>query len=149
MSERIKLDIKPFKEGIYGMRSWGTFTYESRMPWGPWYLTKEPDVIFNVNGVKVIECLASEGVEDQQGFVAESTMAYDPCLRHFLVGQREDGKAIWWYQLVQEYDYERQRFADTSIVLDENQIIIRGYGGYVHTKKTVFIEVGTGAISVR
>lgn len=152
MGGGFELRIEPPKEGTL-VNIWGEFNYNPRMPWGPWWLTSEPKVLFRVGDVEVLECYASEYVEDEQGVVAQSTIEYDPCFRHFLVGRAVGGEVIWWHNLVHEYDLRNKRFVETLIALEVNskgkQLIVKGYGGYGNEMgKTICINVMTGAESV-
>lgn len=146
MSRGPEIHIEPPQNGASSDR-WETFVYSPDMPWGPWYLSGKPKEIFKVGNVRVFECTAKELVQDEQGYVAESTLAYDPCFRHFLVGQTMTGEVIWWHNLIEEYDREKRRFAETSITLTGKLLIVKGYGGGYRDEnkgKAVCIDVDTG-----
>lgn len=142
----ISINIRRPEEGK-SCNSWGVFRYSGKMPWGQWFLTSKPEVLFSVGDIEVLECSATELIQDEQGCVPQGTIEYDPCSRFFLVGRRANGEVIWWHNLVAEYDLKNRRFAENSITLEENKIIVKGYGGN-YKRKIILIDVNTGAKSV-
>lgn len=148
MPQGLEIHIESPKSGT-GFLYYGKFTHSLKMPWGAWDLTSEPKILFEVGNITVFECWASESVEDDQGYVAESTIAYNPLSRHFIVGRKTDGETVWWHNLIAEYDLKNMRFVESSVTLEEKRVIVKGYGGYGDEQgKTVCIDVETGVKSV-
>ncbi len=148
MSEGLMIDIKQPKNGTL-CHFWGTFAYDTKMPWGQWILTSEPEVLFSVGNIEVLECLATELIEDESGVVPQGTAGFDPCLRHFIVGRKKSGEVVWWHSLLAEYDREKGRFVENSIILEGKKVVVRGYEGCgPHKGKTIRIDAETGVKSV-
>jgi len=122
---------------------WGEFVYGPNMPWGPWQLTHEPKKLFSLKDITVLECLAEEYVEDEQGCAASRTLGHGSCSRHFLVAQITSGEILWWYNLSDgEYDPKNQKLKFT-----EDEVIIQNYGWGSRLRGEAHVNIETGAIS--
>lgn len=146
MSKYPKLRIEPPEKGTVS-DNWGEFISGPKMPWGPWRLTSEPKQLFKFKGITVVECFANEHVEDSQGYVAGETLAHDPGLRHFLVGQAADGNILWWYNLGhRRYNVKNEEFYEATISLEGKDIVVKGYGWEVEPGEEVHIDTETGKV---
>ncbi len=147
--ERVILTILPKEKAkAMGSPNWGEFTYQTKMPWGPWTLQLEPKQLVVFEGITVLECSAKEYVEDENGVAAESSLSHDPTARHFLVGRSADGTVRWWHHLGDTpWDFENKKFHESSIRVDGGHVYIKGYGFNIdpHTEITIDILTGENA----
>jgi hypothetical protein len=131
-----------------GTGGWGEFAYEAKMRWGPWQIEGKPTELFKSQNVTVLECFASEAVQDEQGYVAERTLENDPCLRHFLVGLTKGKGVLWWHNVGEQgVDLETKRCYEASIKVKENEIVVIGYGRKSELENETHINIETGNIT--
>ena len=62
--------------------------------WGMWSVSSA-DELFKVEDISIIECIANEPLQDENGVAAESSLYYDPCMRLLIMGQSQEGVVIW------------------------------------------------------
>lgn len=136
MSEYPKISIE-LSKGEWS----GKFVHAPKMPWGPWHLTARPKEIAVFNGVKVLECVADEYIDDEMGVASD----VDSRLRHFLVGMKPDGSVLWWHNFgMGRYDSNNKRFYENFIKVENDEIIVKGYGWEVDPETEIHINIETG-----
>jgi hypothetical protein len=146
MTEYPQLHVYPENLGAPGFsNNWGEFIKEPDSRWGPWRITLQPKKLVELKEITLLECSAHENVEDEQGVSAQGSLAFDPCDRHFLVGQAADGTVIWWYLLgMHRYDLKKGEFCEAGIRIESGKVIIKGYGWEVEPDVEIALDIKTG-----
>lgn len=120
----------------------GWFGYDAHMHWGPWRVDQTKEMYKN-DHITVLDCLATEFIEDENGFAPSFDNCCDPRLRHFLVGRLNDDTLSWWYNIG-----DQNYHTDPSIVVEKEEIIVKGYGFNTKADEEVHINIQTGQVSV-
>jgi hypothetical protein len=139
-----RIVLRPYIVKPAGLtHDWGYFSYCSSMPWGRWRVSHEPKLFCELRDVRVLECFATENVENESGVAG----GCDVSIRHFLVAVNAEDDGLWWYNLQSEcFDGQGHR-CPQILEARGHEIVVMGYGFDVPPDVEVHIGILSGTTS--